>query len=465
MSRTAHGVAIVALIALSLAFLAALLRGSCCSLQESDWSSSTCYDAVFNGTNSSDAGEVAAYLAKSEGYSAYAYGLVWSCIFLVFAIFLLFFDVQDQNAIHAAEGAPLLGDSTIFLLDTDGRESGDLETNCKFSHRNAAAQNSISMKLVYFASLSNSIDYAVKMPTINDYIISFGGSTFFLGCTIAACMAGRTVFFMILGPWADRRGLKEPFMFAQLITIVGELLYVSADSFCLGSWSSDGDHKCSIAPALGVPKEFALGAILAGRLLVGIGTADSTLCQVYISRVTSAEDRTGFMSKLALTWMVGLLLGPAFATLFRRVNIQLGMFRFHEDTLPGHIMIIINLVSMVLFQLYFKNPPEDDGPKKNGLHGQTCTKVWTLIRSQGGWYCMLVNFMVFFEMSGFETAVTPLTREWGWGSRQNSLFFVYIAAMGLLALASTSLFEKYLCFSNMSIIVSAFIITRSVVAY
>jgi hypothetical protein len=169
-----------------------------------------------------------------DGPGVLDFGLVWGTIALFFSllvIYLIRFQAQGDSRGSPAEGAPLLGDSSVSLvvslLDVDGRDLA-LET------RRYEAMTGMSMKLVYFASLANSLDYAVKMPTINDYITSFGGSTLFFGITISAFMVGRTVFSMIIGAWADRRGLKEPFMFAQAVTILGELLYVSADSICQG---------------------------------------------------------------------------------------------------------------------------------------------------------------------------------------------------------------------------------------
>jgi MFS family permease len=400
------------------------------------------------------------------GYSASQYVLAWGSIGFLFAVLVLCvfgFVEEDVELSRVNEGTPLLGEGAVLLLDdAHGREEVDLEVRSSLvdhSTRERSTQyDRVSMALVCFLTLSNSIDYAVKMPTINGYITSFGGTTMFLGLVLAAFMVGRTLLFMALGFWGDRRGLKEPFLFAQIIVILGELLYVAADSFCEGEWQED--NACSIPASLGATKDTALGLILVGRLVSGMGGAVSTLCKVYISRTTSQEDRTGYMSFLTGLWMIGLLLGPAFAAACKYINFQVGMFRFNENTLPGHIMIAMNLISVVLFHQFFKNPVQADDKAQVCCDFDIFSKACSVLRSRGGWYCLMVNFMIYFEISGFETVATPLTRRWSWGQRENSWFFGYLAISGLLAIASTSFLERCLK-SDMRIMVVAFAITSS----
>ena len=75
-----------------------------------------------------------------------------------------------------------------------------------------------------------------------------------------------------LGVWADRRGLREPFLFCMAVQLVGNLLYGAA-----GHWTS---------PTLA----------LVGRLLAGFGCASTALAGTYISRTVPIGSQTKMFS-------------------------------------------------------------------------------------------------------------------------------------------------------------------------
>ena len=59
------------------------------------------------------------------------------------------------------------------------------------------AVDTVSSRLIYLAALSNALDYSVKIPTLNDYVLSFGGSTFFFGIVLSTFTLGRMVCFPV----------------------------------------------------------------------------------------------------------------------------------------------------------------------------------------------------------------------------------------------------------------------------
>jgi MFS family permease len=356
-----------------------------------------------------------------------------------------------------------------------------------------------SVWLIYFVSLSMSVEYALLMPTLNDYVDFMGGTTAFYGIVLSAFSITRTTFFVVFGLWSDKRDMKEPFMFAFAIVILGDLLYAFADATCDNAWSSpkccwaDGDglphalplcssphqsytfknarcenitrvfdglthvdaieSKCSTAD--GVSKSAGLVMIMVGRLIAGIGGANTTLTQAYFARAAAPEKRMKFLALANGFALFGLLLGPAFNVLFVKFNLHLGHFRLYENTAPGYVMAIVNLASLVSFWLWFENPPKDK--EKLVMNKAFYGKVWTILWRKGGWYCLMLNFIMGFEITGLETAITPITKSWGWGSIANSIFFAGIAVVALISIVSTIILDKRPWCSGRLLILGAFV--------
>jgi MFS family permease len=293
-----------------------------------------------------------------------------------------------------------------------------------------------SVWLIYFVSLSMSVEYALLMPTLNDYIDFMGGSTAFYGIVLSAFSVTRTAFFVVFGYWSDKRDMKEPFMFAFAIVILGDLLYAFADATCEDKWVTDG--KCDVAG--GISKKAGLGMILTGRLIAGIGGANTTLTQAYFARAASPAKRMKLLALANGFALFGLLLGPAFSVLFVHINLDIGVFRLYQNTAPGYVMALVNFISLVAFYLWFENPPKDK--EKLVIDKAFYGKVKTVIWRKGGWYCLMLNFIMGFEITGLETAITPITKSWGWGPQANSVFFAGIAVIALISIVSTIILDK-----------------------
>jgi MFS family permease len=143
------------------------------------------------------------------------------------------------------------------------------------------------------------------------------------------------MFFVIFGVWSDKRDMKEPFMFAFAIVILGDLLYAFADTTCVNDWTEDA--VCEEAP--GLIKSAGLYLMLAGRLICGIGGANTTLTQAYFARAASPSQRTKMLALANGCQMIGIMLGPAMSIMFVHIDIGIGDFRLYQNTSPGYVMV------------------------------------------------------------------------------------------------------------------------------
>jgi MFS family permease len=282
------------------------------------------------------------------------------------------------------------------------------------------------------------------MPTVNGYIEHWYAegpdgnelqgsnwltSTAYLGLVLSAFSLTRTGFFVVFGWWSDKRDMREPFLFSFVLCIIGDMLYALA-------WATNN-----------------LNFILIGRLVAGVGGANTTLTQAYFARAFPPSKRTKVMALGQGAGLLGVFMGPALNILFVN-DIKIGNFTINEYTAPGFVMGFVNTLSLLGFWLYFKDPPPDrDAVVKDASFYRGVRQV---ILHKAAWFCLLGNFIIGFEITALETAITPITKDWGWSTMQNSLLFCGIAIVAVIAIVSCVMLDKQSWTSNRGIIALGF---------
>eukprot|EP00471_Norrisiella_sphaerica_P008585 CAMPEP_0184502710 /NCGR_PEP_ID=MMETSP0113_2-20130426/51066_1 /TAXON_ID=91329 /ORGANISM="Norrisiella sphaerica, Strain BC52" /LENGTH=485 /DNA_ID=CAMNT_0026892011 /DNA_START=62 /DNA_END=1519 /DNA_ORIENTATION=- len=309
--------------------------------------------------------------------------------------------------------------------------------------------------LLLGSTFAMGIEYAILMPTVWRYVQSVGGSQTYLGILLSGFSFTRTLSFVFVGYWSDRRPMREPFIFSFLIGAVGNFIYGIAGG--LNSYPM----------------------MLFGRLIAGIGAANTTLNQSYIARTSSPDQRTKLMSLCRGCAILGIAAGPVLNLFLLRlddVHACNGRFCLDSMTSAGYIMVCVNVCLGVLFMLFFTEPPPqardssrslsyhrpvgpvggvqeskyseieenaywDDGwePVQEGYW----EPIKTVLFKRAGWFCLLVNFVTGFQMTALETAITPITKDqYGWGTQNNSYLFAGITAVAICSIVSTIVLDK-----------------------
>eukprot|EP00467_Chlorarachnion_reptans_P004972 CAMPEP_0114517266 /NCGR_PEP_ID=MMETSP0109-20121206/17797_1 /TAXON_ID=29199 /ORGANISM="Chlorarachnion reptans, Strain CCCM449" /LENGTH=495 /DNA_ID=CAMNT_0001697765 /DNA_START=38 /DNA_END=1525 /DNA_ORIENTATION=+ len=322
--------------------------------------------------------------------------------------------------------------------------------------------------LLLATTFAMGVEYAILMPTVWKYVQSVGGSKAYLGILLAGFSATRTIAFVFVGWWSDRRAMREPFMFSFFIGAIGNLLYGLAGG--LNSFP----------------------VMMLGRLVAGVGAASTTLNQSYIARASSSDQRTRLMSLTRGCSILGIAAGPVMNLLLLRLDdekICTGRFCLNSMTSAGYVMVVVNLLLCLLFAMFFVEPPpqmssysrslsysapavgsadggiqetkyseigveNDEGAVFDELTGWEAVKI--VILERAGWFCLLVNFVTGFQMTALETALTPITADqYGWGAQENSYLFAGITGIALVAIISSIVFDKMSCCSPRGIILVA----------
>jgi MFS transporter, DHA1 family, multidrug resistance protein len=298
-----------------------------------------------------------------------------------------------------------------------------------------------SLGLVYFTSFLSSIQYAILMPTVWEYVQLCGGSKFFLGLVLSAFSLSQTVFFPVLGRWSDARAMREPFFASFVLGTIGNTIYGMAGTFA------------------------SLGVMMAGRLVSGCGAANTGLVAAYIARAAPPEQRTKLLGINQMVIFVGILCGPAMSVLVYDVDYSYGRLVLDRRTMAGYLMTAMNLLAMLVFPLFFVEPRPQVAQKAPGALSEMAAWRLSLRRvflERKGYFNLMITFIVAFEISALEAAITPITTdEYGWNAKQNSFLFAGIAGIALAAVAVAIMLDKKPWTSPRGIVAGGFVTMSS----
>lgn len=241
--------------------------------------------------------------------------------------------------------------------------------------------------------------------------------------------------------------------------------------------------------------------IITGRLIVGLGAANQTLSEAYISQVTSDRKRTKKLAVLQGIQIIGLVAGPALNILFAASNWKLGIIEFNVMTAPGYAMVLLNVICLACTIAFIVEPhdfehssqlkssvvrncsefesmvapPLSERPCSNTVTAledledegflinfdSTLSSIkdelleesksynfyehfWEILFVRGGIFIWTVKFTIGFEISALETALTPITeQQYQWNSFENSVAFAGLAVASLIGVFATIVLNKF----------------------
>eukprot|EP00966_Prymnesium_polylepis_P293355 6775628-Prymnesium_polylepis.1 len=209
--------------------------------------------------------------------------------------------------------------------------------------RNALTQR--VFLLLMAVTFLDAVEYGVVMPSLYQYLVQIEGDGDGSGTAnnsnlqaIYGIALGSFSFASMcckpwLGAWCDRRTFREVYVATYCVAVAGNVVYALAGWW--GSW-----HY-----------------VLLGRLLSGVGCANSALSYAYVSRTVDASMRTPYMSKLALAFPLGLLTGPAFNAITSQCDTNFGSFHLDDRNAPGVLLALLQLALLAALLCNLSEPP------------------------------------------------------------------------------------------------------------
>lgn len=284
------------------------------------------------------------------------------------------------------------------------------------------------------------VEYAVILPTINGFLRTMNGETYFLGIIMSAFSFAGIIASPIFGRITDLNDSAKLCIIAgNLFEIVGNFLYFASTNKYM---------------------------ILGSRLIAGIGSGAASSILGIASKRTAVANRTKIFSLLMSTRQIGLVIGPGFNIFFQKLNYKIGhLFILNEYTAPGLLMVLLWALHTVLIMVIYKDysavlVTEDtvdnsagrskatEVEEKNYYTAETVepSRLKSFTREflkEEVIVCLVMAFLIMFVQTGLETALTPMTLMFfNWGGFENSILYCVCGVTLILALVVLSFLSK-----------------------
>ena len=130
----------------------------------------------------------------------------------------------------------------------------------------------ISIIVLVMINITDSITNSVVGPSLIFYVKDMGGSKEQYGMIMSAAYLSGFIMMSFYGAWVDSNGnkYKAPYAAAFTLGIVGSFIYFLAVLFPKGN--------------------LAIGAILIGRLITGLGASGRTLAYSWVATAIPREE-------------------------------------------------------------------------------------------------------------------------------------------------------------------------------
>ena len=269
-------------------------------------------------------------------------------------------------------------------------------------------------------ALVDSISFMIVMPSLAFYVTSLGGSQDFYGFVLSVYSFTSFCGKPILGRWSDAYNFQVPYMVSIALSVVGGLFYAIAPSFT--------NHQT------------ALTAVALGRILGGLGRANSALGFAYVARACSSSQRTSVTAILGGVQMVGMSIAPIFSAFISDVEFYLFGIHFDYLNTVGLIMVIINLFSGIIVHLYLpdlESVEDSDSDTDEDKESEWLMMFRCILNNQHIGVPFLTIFVFNFNWQFIETAVAPAAFDtFEWGPVQVSYVLGVMAVLVFVGMAS-----------------------------
>ena len=254
--------------------------------------------------------------------------------------------------------------------------------------------------------LVDSISFMIVAPSLAFYVEKLGGTQDAYGFILAVYSFASFCGKPILGRWSDAQGFRVPYMVSISLSNVGGLLY-------------------AIAPAFKSTQCLTLVAL--GRILGGLGRANSALGFAYVARSLDASNRTSVTALLGGVQMIGMAIAPVFSAFLVDVNFDLFGINFDNLNSVGLLLLVINFLSQVL--VYFLLPelePNNSGDASDDKESEWLKMLRFIFKIPHIGIPFLTIFTFNFNWQYIETALAPASADaLGWVRISQTVHFCW----------------------------------------
>ncbi|XP_071529822.1 major facilitator superfamily domain-containing protein 8-like [Panulirus ornatus] len=207
------------------------------------------------------------------------------------------------------------------------------------SHKRARKRSHwVAYTTIFVMSIGFSIVLSGVWPYLHELAPSL--SKEYLGWVIASNPLGQMVSAPLLGLWGNKVGkIRGACLTTVFFFIVGNAMYALISAFQgLGDWA-------------------CFYAMIISRFIVGVSSANVTLCRSYVVASTTMKERTIAISIIAASQALGFVIGPVIQAVLTMTipdapDDRSGWFLLDGYTAAGWVASFLGLINLILLTPY-----------------------------------------------------------------------------------------------------------------
>ncbi|KAF4315079.1 hypothetical protein G195_011354, partial [Phytophthora kernoviae 00238/432] len=178
--------------------------------------------------------------------------------------------------------------------------------------------------MINFVEFAAESSRGVVLATLFLYTKSLGGDLAFMGMLTSLFSVGRLISSTVFGWMCDHYSFRSVYLVSSVICLVGNLIYLIADSHVTGS----------------------LTALAASRFIVGFGAGNRSVCRADVASITTINQRLTYLTMLATVVFLGYALTPGLGSLVANTDSYFLGVHFNRYTSPGMILVVLNFLTI-----------------------------------------------------------------------------------------------------------------------
>jgi DHA1 family tetracycline resistance protein-like MFS transporter len=255
------------------------------------------------------------------------------------------------------------------------------------------------LAIIFLITFIDLLGFGIVIPIIPSYAeAGFGASDVMIGFLVASFSFSQLLFTPLWGRLSDRLGRRPILLFGLFLTVVSYVLFGMATS---------------------------LGMLFFSRLLAGIGGANISAAQAYISDVTRPEERARGMGLIGAAFGLGFVFGPFIG----------GALVPYGHEVPGFAAAALSAVAFITALIAL--PESLSSEKKGAAAPRTFAADMALLlvalrRPKIGVLLVLFFLITFGYANIYATFPLISMREFGFSEREVGYLFGFIGIIGAI---------------------------------
>ena len=258
-----------------------------------------------------------------------------------------------------------------------------------------------SLFVLFLTVFIDLIGFGMVIPFLSFYAREYGASGVVVGAVVGVYSIMQFFFAPVWGRLSDRIGRRPVILVSLVASFTGYLLFAFSRS---------------------------LTVLFISRAIAGVGGANISTAQAYITDVTSPQERARGMGLIGAAFGMGFILGPPLSAFLSSLGVS---HHFHDNLLPGLAAAALSLTALTIaFVVLDESKPADLRPR-SAVPPQFDPRIGGKVTHHALLAAtMTALFLTLLAVAGMETSVTLHARDrFQFRQRDMGWFFLFMGVV------------------------------------